>query len=40
MGMKIIVVGCGRLGSSLAQALAEGGHDVTVVDVEPAAFDQ
>lgn len=38
--MKIIVVGCGRLGASLARALSEGGHEVTVVDVEPTAFDQ
>lgn len=38
--MKTIVVGCGRLGSSLARALSEGGHEVTVVDVEQAAFDQ
>ncbi len=38
--MKIIVVGCGRLGSGLARSLSEAGHEVTVVDVEPASFDQ
>ena len=38
--MKIIVVGCGRVGAELAQALARGGHEVTVVDVKPAAFDR
>jgi trk system potassium uptake protein TrkA len=38
--MKIIIVGCGRVGAELAQALARGGHEVTVVDVKPAAFDR
>ena len=38
--MKIIVVGCGRLGSGLSRSLSEAGHDVTVVDTELAAFDQ
>ncbi|MGV9630611.1 potassium channel family protein [Streptomyces sp. NPDC003487] len=30
--MKVIVVGCGRVGSSLAGLLAAEGHDVQVVD--------
>jgi len=37
--MKIIVVGCGRLGSDLATRLFEQGHEVSVVDNVPAAFN-
>lgn len=38
--MKIIVAGCGRWGSGLAELLSQRGHGVTVVDAEPAAFDR
>ncbi|HMD88953.1 MAG TPA: TrkA family potassium uptake protein [Anaerolineaceae bacterium] len=37
--MKVIVVGCGRLGAELAYRLYLEGHDVAVVDIVPAAFD-
>lgn len=37
--MKIIVVGCGRLGSDLAIRLFKRGHDVSVIDNVPAAFN-
>ena len=33
--MKIIVVGCGKVGSALAAQLSEEGHDVSVVDKNP-----
>jgi len=36
--MKIVVMGCGRVGSELALQLTEGGHDVAVIDKNPAAF--
>ena len=36
--MKYIVVGCGRVGSTLAKLLVSEGHDVTVVDENPTAF--
>ena len=36
--MKVIIVGCGKLGSDLAQELIKGGHAVTVIDVDPAAL--
>lgn len=36
--MKIIVAGCGRVGSGLARALSLRHHAVTVVDVNPDAF--
>jgi trk system potassium uptake protein TrkA len=38
--MKIIVVGCGRLGSGLAQKLALRNHVVTVVDTDPLALER
>lgn len=31
-------MGCGRVGSTLAKSLSNRGHDVAVIDVEPAAF--
>ena len=36
--MKIVIVGCGRLGSTLASALSEDGHAVTIMDLRPDAF--
>jgi trk system potassium uptake protein len=30
--MKVIVMGCGRIGSQVSQLLDEQGHDVTVID--------
>jgi len=38
--MKIIVVGCGRVGAGLALTLQRRGHSVTVVDMEPLAFEK
>jgi trk system potassium uptake protein TrkA len=32
--MKIIVMGCGRVGSQVSQLLARSGHEVTVIDHE------
>ncbi len=31
-------MGCGRVGSTLAKSLSKHGHDVAVIDVEPASF--
>lgn len=36
--MRVIVLGCGRVGGYLANFLAEHGHHVTVIDKNPAAF--
>jgi trk/ktr system potassium uptake protein len=36
--MRVIIMGCGRVGSELALQLLAGGHDVTVIDKNPAAF--
>jgi len=35
--MRLIVMGCGRVGSTLAAHFAVEGHDVRVIDREPAA---
>jgi len=35
----IVVIGCGRLGSLLANQLSGDGHDLVVIDREEAAFD-
>jgi trk system potassium uptake protein TrkA len=36
--MRVIVMGCGRVGSELSINLMEGGHDVVVIDKKPSAF--
>ena len=36
--MNIIVVGCGKIGTTVLENLVEEGHDVTAVDVRPAAL--
>lgn len=36
--MRYVIVGCGRVGSALAKLLDSDGHDVIVVDENPAAF--
>ena len=36
--MKVIIVGCGRMGSELAIQLSHDDHYVTVVDTDPSAF--
>lgn len=38
--MKVVIVGCGRIGSGLAQALDRAGHEVYVIDSNPAAFSK
>ncbi len=38
--MKIIIIGCGRLGAGLAQTLSQRDFGVTVVDRDPAAFER
>ncbi|MSP12302.1 MAG: potassium transporter TrkA [Chloroflexi bacterium] len=37
--MRIIIIGCGRMGSGLAENLALRGHAVTVVDKDAAALE-
>jgi trk system potassium uptake protein TrkA len=37
--MRVVIMGCGRLGSTLARELDQEGHNVTVIDVDAAAFN-
>ncbi len=38
--MKIVIVGCGRVGASTAEQWDAGGHEVIVVDVSTRAFER
>ena len=38
--MNIVIVGCGRVGASIADAYDRSGHHVLVIDIETAAFDR
>jgi trk system potassium uptake protein TrkA len=37
--MKVLIVGCGRLGSELAHLLYQHGNDVAIIDLEGSAFN-
>jgi trk system potassium uptake protein TrkA len=36
--VHIVILGCGRVGSALAQTMDRQGHSVAVVDMDPEAF--
>lgn len=36
--MKVVVLGCGRVGSTIATAMARDGHEITIIDQNPDAF--
>jgi trk system potassium uptake protein TrkA len=38
--MRILIIGCGRVGAGLAKTLIGRGHSVTVVDKDPLAFEK
>jgi trk system potassium uptake protein TrkA len=38
--VKIVIVGCGRVGASAAESYDRAGHEVIVLDVSTAAFDR
>jgi len=38
--VKIVIVGCGRVGSVLAEAYDAAGHEVVVMDLSTRAFDR
>src|SRR5260370_7451327 len=38
--MKLVIVGCGRVGAMAAIALSKAGHKVTVIDSNRRAFDR
>lgn len=37
--MNVVVIGCGRLGSDLAYRMFQRGHNVSIIDQSPAAFN-
>ena len=38
--MRVILVGCGRVGSELTVQLGRAGHEVTIIDKRTSAFDR
>jgi len=38
--VKIVIVGCGRVGASMAEAYDAWGHEVVIVDASTASFDR
>ena len=36
--MKVVIMGCGRVGGRIASLLDEDGHDVTILDIEEYSF--
>jgi trk system potassium uptake protein TrkA len=38
--MRVLIMGCGRVGSELSHAMGEAGHEVTVIDKREEAFDR
>jgi trk system potassium uptake protein TrkA len=38
--VKIVIVGCGRVGASIAEAYDKAGHEVLILDLKTDAFDR
>ena len=38
--LKLVIVGCGRVGSQIASNMDRGGHEVVIVDRDPNAFSK
>jgi trk system potassium uptake protein TrkA len=38
--MKTVIVGCGRVGATLAESLESEGHQVIILDITTSAFDR
>jgi trk system potassium uptake protein len=38
--VKIVIVGCGRVGAVLAESLDHDGHEVIILDISTRAFDR
>lgn len=36
--MKVVILGCGRVGSTIATTMSREGHDVTIIDQNPDSF--
>jgi len=38
--MRILIIGCGRVGAGLAKTLMGRGHSISIIDKDPLAFDK
>lgn len=38
--MRFVIVGCGRVGAALAEAVDNAGHEVVIIDISTRAFDR
>lgn len=38
--MKIVILGCGRVGAALANMFDSEGHEVSVIDRDPYSFER
>jgi trk system potassium uptake protein TrkA len=38
--MKVLIMGCGRVGAQLATLLDAEGHQVTILDIDSSSFDK
>jgi trk system potassium uptake protein TrkA len=38
--VKVVILGCGRVGATLASRLEQAGHDVTIIDASSEAFQR
>jgi trk system potassium uptake protein len=38
--VNVVIMGSGRIGGTLANVLSAEGHNVTIIDVNPASFDR
>ena len=38
--MKIVIVGCGRVGAAIAETYDKTGHEVVILDIATSAFDR
>lgn len=38
--MKVVILGCGRVGATLANLMVQEGHEVTVIDLSAEAFNR
>lgn len=36
--MKVVILGCGRVGATIATILAREGHEITIIDQSPDSF--
>ncbi|MGN0308863.1 MAG: Trk system potassium transporter TrkA [Lachnospiraceae bacterium] len=39
-GLNIIIVGCGKVGSTLVEQLCKEGHDITIIDTNPGKIQE